>query len=166
MLPSRQPPRHLSTAARRNLPGLMALYEENYIRLRQLMPRPTAVGRTMVSRVPHCIDLHLTVLERSRYTTTLKLTYRFVQGAYTRQEPDLTVRIHHDARTAEAMDIHRERGRYRFDARRTLRRSWERNRFLHKWLGYCLRRGHRFVDAAQTRDDVAAAVANHGSGIP
>ena len=138
-------PKFLSTTRQRNLAGLMALYEENYIRLRMLVPRPHAIAEHAVSRVPGCVDLHVRVLERSRYTTTLKLTYVFDgDGDAVRCEPDLTVRVHHDARTAEAMNVHLERGRYRFDAGRTLRRSWERNRFLHKWLGYCLRRGHYF----------------------
>lgn len=138
-------PKFLSTTRQRNLAGLMALYEENYIRLRMLVPRPHAIAEHAVSRVPGCVDLHVRVLERSRYTTTLKLTYVFDgDGDAVRCEPDLTVRVHHDARTAEAMNLHLERGRYRFDAGRTLRRSWERNRFLHKWLGYCLRRGHYF----------------------
>ncbi len=122
----------------------MALYEENYIRLRNLMPRPGAEGEHVVSHVPGCIDLHVIVVQRSRYTTTLRLTYRFEQDGELRNEPDLHVRIHHDARTAEAMNLNLPRGRYRFEARRTLHRSWERNRFLHKWLGYCLRRGHYF----------------------
>jgi len=137
-------PRSLSTAAQRTLPGLMALYEENYMRLRMLLPRPHAIADHAVSRVPGCIDLHVYVLERSRYTTTLRLTYQFAGEDGGRREPNLVVRVHHDARTAEAMNVCLERGRYRFDARRTLQRSWERNRFLHKWLGYCLRRGHCF----------------------
>ncbi|PSQ91050.1 MAG: DUF1249 domain-containing protein [Proteobacteria bacterium SW_6_67_9] len=122
----------------------MALYEENYIRLRNLIPRPGAVGTRAVSRVTGCIDLHVEIVELAKYTTTLRLTYVFDERDGTRREPDLFVRVHHDARTAEAMDVHMPRGRYRFDARRTLHRSWERNRFLHKWLGYCLRRGHHF----------------------
>lgn len=137
-------PRHLSTALQRNLPGLMALYEENYIRLRRLVPRLPAAGETRTSCVPGCIDLHLEVLERAPYTTTLRLTYCFVEEDGIRREPDLLLRIHHDARTAEAMNIHLPRGRYRFEARRTLHRCWERNRFLHRWLGYCLYRGHCF----------------------
>lgn len=140
----RTQPRFLSTAAQRNLAGLMALYEENYIRLRTLLPRPGAIGDHAVSRVDGCIDLHVTVVERSRYTTTLKLTYEFAVDGEPRFEPNLHVRVHHDARTAEAMNVDLPRGRYRFDAQRTLTRSWERNRFLHKWLGYCLRRGHHF----------------------
>lgn len=122
----------------------MALYEENYIRLRNLIPRPDAVGRRAVSRVAGCIDLHLEIVELARYTTTLRLTYVFDDASGERREPDLYVRVHHDARTAEAMNVSLPRGRYRFEAQRTLRRSWERNRFLHKWLGYCLRRGHHF----------------------
>ena len=144
MQQQRATPRHLSTALRRNLPGLMALYEENYIRLRRLVPRLPAEGEARISRVNGCVDLHLEVLERARYTTTLRLTYVFDDGAATRREPDLLLRMHHDARTAEAMNIHLPRGRYHFDARRTLHRCWERNRFLHRWLGYCLHRGHRF----------------------
>ena len=122
----------------------MALYEENYIRLRRLIPRPDAVGARAVSRVPGCVDLHVEVVELARYTTTLRLTYVFAVEGGERREPDLCVRVHHDARTAEAMNVNLPRGRYRFDARRTLHRSWERNRFLNKWLGYCLRRGHSF----------------------
>lgn len=144
MQQSRAQQRALSTASRRNFPGLMALYEENYMRLRRLVPRFDAIDGSAVSRVSGCIDLHVTIIERSRYTTTLRLTYRFADGDDVRHEPDLRVRVQHDARTAEAMAVHMGRGRYHFDARRTLVRSWERNRFLHKWLGYCLHRGHRF----------------------
>jgi len=140
-------PRHLSTALRRNLPGLMALYEENYIRLRRLIPAMPAAGSAVVSRVPGCVDLHLEVLDRAPYTTSLRLTYRLCVDGAARDEPDLLVRIHHDARTADAIEVHLPRGRYRFDARRTLHRCWERNRFLHRWLGYCLHRGHRFVES-------------------
>lgn len=152
----RTQPRVLSTARRRNLPGLMALYEENYMRLRRLVPRLDRVGDHVVSRVSGCIDLHLTVVERARYTTTLRLTYVFAEDGQPHREPDLRVRVQHDARTAEAMEVHMDRGRYRFDARRTLQRSWERNRFLHKWLGYCLYRGHRFP-ADSSLEAVAAA---------
>ena len=144
MQQSRAQQRALSTASRRNFPGLMALYEENYMRLRRLVPRVGAIDGSAVSRVSGCIDLHVIIIERSRYTTTLRLTYAFADGNDVRHEPDLRVRVQHDARTAEAMEVHMARGRYHFDARRTLERCWERNRFLHKWLGYCLHRGHRF----------------------
>ena len=144
MQQSRAQQRALSTASRRNFPGLMALYEENYMRLRRLVPRVDAIDGSAVSRVCGCVDLHVTIIERARYTTTLRLTYAFADADDVRYEPDLRIRVQHDARTAEAMEVHMGRGRYHFDARRTLERCWERNRFLHKWLGYCLHRGHRF----------------------
>lgn len=114
------------------------------MRLRRLVPRLDRLGDHAVSRVAGCIDLHLTVVERARYTTTLRLTYVFTDAGQQHCEPDLRIRVQHDARTAEAMEVRMARGRYRFDARRTLQRSWQRNRFLHKWLGYCLYRGHSF----------------------
>lgn len=150
-------PRYLSTALRRNLPGLMALYEENYIRLRRLIPRFPEAGVTAVSRVPGCVDLHLEVLDRAPYTTALRLTYRLTVDGVEREEPGLLLRIHHDARTADAVEVHLPRGRYHFDARRTLHRCWERNRFLHRWLGYCLHRGHRF-ELSESAVDAAAEV--------
>jgi hypothetical protein len=34
----------------------------------------------------------------------------------------------------------------------SLTEKWRMNRFLHKWLGYCLRQGHRFApDRESTR---------------
>ena len=55
--------------------------------------------------------------------------------------PDVSIRMYHDARLAEA---------------RSLRQSvpvvppykkWTHNRFLQKWLSYCLDQGYRFADA-------------------
>lgn len=156
MHPVQSQPRHLSTALRRNLPGLMALYEENYIRLRRLIPRMPQAGDCEVSRVDGCVDLHLEVLDRAPYTTSLRLTYRLDIDGVERDEPDLLVRIHHDARTADAVEVHMPRGRYQFDARRTLHRCWERNRFLHRWLGYCLHRGHRFESSGRAVEAVSS----------
>jgi uncharacterized protein len=140
----RNSPRHLSTAAQRDLAGLMALYEENYIRLRTLLPHLAHMSGRAVSSVPGCVDLHVELRERARYTTTLNMTCLFRHGRELRREPDLTVRICHDARTAEVLDLHLRHTEAAPDARRTLQVCWQRNRFLHKWLGYCLRRGHRF----------------------
>lgn len=140
----RNSPRHLSTPAQCDLAGLMALYEECYIRLRTLLPRLEAMPAAAVSRVPGCVDLHVEIRERARYTTTLNMTCLFRHGRQLRREPDLTIRICHDARTAEVMDMRLRSLEAGADARRTLLHCWKRNRFLHKWLGYCLRRGHRF----------------------
>lgn len=127
----------------------MSIYECNYIRLRQLIPDLAAVGEGGRSLAPGALDLHLTVGERNRYTTTLTLTYRFEDADGEFLAPDIQVRIYHDARLAEVVSCGRRRGRRdaAYDSWRrdyTLDDKWRINRFLQKWLGYCLRQGHRF----------------------
>jgi uncharacterized protein YqiB (DUF1249 family) len=141
-----------------NPPGtfsaLMDLYERNYIQMRRLLPEipPAAAGQ--VSRIPGGLDLHLQVVERQRYTSELILTYRFGQDRGPPiAEPDLRIRIYHDARLAEVMTAHlRHHAVFHADladagwaARAGLYRRWRINRFLYKWLGYCLRQGHCFT---------------------
>jgi len=150
-------PRYLSTAAHRDLGGLMALYEENYIRLRTLLPDLGRMPDHAVSRAAGCVDLHAEIRERARYTTTLNLTCLFPGVGGARREPDLRIRICHDARTAEVMDMRLRCLDAGGDARRTLTLCWQRNRFLHKWLGYCLRRGHRFDGPPAARHAAARA---------
>ena len=127
----------------------MELYESNYLRLRRLCPDPDALTGTQVSLVPGASDLHLTVLERTPYTTKLRLTYEFGEGERVRRQPDLTVRMFHDARQAEVVGRYcRQRGEDpSLDARigvPGLACRWRHNRFLFKWLGFCLVQGHRF----------------------
>ena len=128
---------------------LMDLYECNYTRLRVLLPDLASISDSAVSEVPDCIGLYLQVIERSRHTTTLRLYYAFPGPSEDHKAPYLKIRIYHDARTAEALTgmVHHETGIVNFGE--SLRSRWRRNRFLYKWLGYCLRRGHRFRDSAE-----------------
>jgi uncharacterized protein YqiB (DUF1249 family) len=130
--------------------GLMELYETNYIRLRNLAPELHAMPAVAVSQVPGALDLHLQLLERCRFTTTLGLTYCFhdEEGAF--PAPDIRVRIYHDAQVAEVIACGRRRGLHHAEYNRlhhnySLTEKWRMNRFLYKWLGYCLRQGHRFA---------------------
>jgi uncharacterized protein YqiB (DUF1249 family) len=125
---------------------LMDLYEQNYLLTRLLVPdlRKLELGEH-TSRAQGCLPLYLNVLEKEKYTTTLCLSYRFREKkAQYPKQPDLIVRVYHDASTAEAMKglIHGQRYTRRMS--RTLRESWKLNRFLYKWLRYCLHRGHLF----------------------
>lgn len=131
----------------RSFVGLMMLYESNHLRLKRLLggivPAP---GESLVSRVPGDLALHLDGMERSRYTTTFRLTYWF-DGELA--DPDLIVRLYHDACLVEAMQCghqHRHRLLRRFptDHGGELERRWMRNLMLNKWLDYCHERGHRF----------------------
>lgn len=136
-----------------NLVGLMALHEANYARMCRLVPQghPRTYGG--VSRVADEPALHLSVLERCRYTTTYHLTYYF--GAPGRPvdllvpEPDMHIRVYQDARLAEVLHcggvdrVSMLRGYLPRTGSPTARR-WRLNLMLNRWLRYCLDVGHRF----------------------
>jgi len=125
----------------------MELYETNYIYLRRLAPRLRVGADHAVSRLKDGVDLHLRVLDRHRYTTSVGLTHYFHAGSGGEVLPNLRVRIYHDARVAEVMpdsDLAAfapwRRG-HRPEVG-TLGWRWEVNRFLNRWLRYCLGEGH------------------------
>ena len=129
--------------------GLMTLYESNYIRLGWLLGKLEAIGASCISRSGGDCPLHLRVDERSRYTTTLTLTYLFDDPAGVIADPDLQVRVYHDAHLAEARQCarwhrHGVLEALRLHYRHALEERWLRNIMLNKWLEYCFERGHRF----------------------
>jgi uncharacterized protein len=145
---------HLCAISWRARPGsfvsLMTLYESNYIRLGWILPEARNLEGHHVSLAGDDPSLHLQVVERSRYTTTLNLSYLIASDAGPVLAPDLQVRIYHDARLAEACDsarTHRHEGldRLRTLLRQQLDERWTRNVLLNKWLEYCAERGHRFA---------------------
>lgn len=139
----------------RTFAGLMELYESNYIRLRNLVPDLGALQPEVISRVSGVLDLHLCIVERCKFTTTLNLTYHFSDAEGVSPAPDIRVRIYHDAQVGEVIACGRRRGLRHAEYNRmhhqyTLEEKWRMNRFLQKWLGYCLRQGHRFSPNSKT----------------
>jgi len=136
----------------RNLSALIDMYTGNYFRLMRLVPDLELMQGTSVSRVAGGLDLYLTVLERWRYTTTIALTYRFRDdGTEVVEEPNARIRIYEDVKAVEMLSHSRRRPhclphslRHR-GHRPELDRKWQMNRFLQKWLGFCLRQGHIFL---------------------
>ncbi len=135
--------------------ALMDLYERNYIQIRRLLPDMPPAAAMRVSRTAGGLDLHLRIIERCPYTSQLNLTYQFDDDAGSPiAEPNLRIRVYHDARQAEVMTAHlRHHAAFSNDLadavrldRASLYRRWRINRFLYKWLSYCLRQGHRFID--------------------
>jgi hypothetical protein len=133
--------------------ALMELYEANYIYLRRLVPQLDGQRDAQLSQIERGPDLHLSVTERCPYTTTLMLTHTFDGTAGAEALPDLMVRIYHDARVAEVVAEswpgrqHSGRGEGPAEmakAKSQLHRRWSMNRFLNRWLRYCLREGHGF----------------------
>lgn len=140
--------------------SLMSLYESNYIRLRWLIPGLDAMSGSSVSDVDDECPLHLEIGERSRYTTTLSLTYLFEDASGTLRDPDLQIRVYHDAHLAEVQACarwhrHCVLSAIRSQLARDLGDRWQRNVMLNKWLDYCVERGHRFLPVVQAGIETA-----------
>lgn len=133
----------------RSFAGLMDVYERNFHLLCRLLPDLDILPDSLVSRVESSLDLHLTIVERCKYTTTIMLTYYFpVSDNEKIADPDLTIKMYHDARQAEALACmktgfmpveHSPEDRKPYvDCR------WKSNVFVEKWLRYSLEQGHIF----------------------
>ncbi len=135
----------------RSFVGLMMLYESNFIRLRQLIPELERLDGYYQSRVAGDCDLHLEILDRSRYTVTLSLSYFFQIDGTRFADPDVKIRAYLDGNLAEAMSLC---GEHRHAALRRLTRvhgaelgaRWRRNIVLNKWLDYLLDSGHLVLE--------------------
>lgn len=129
--------------------ALMSLYESNYLRAGWLAGNLKTLSGRHVSIVEADCDLVLTVDERAPYTTSINLTYCFADAEHVQTLPDMTIRLYHDARLAEAQSwagqhAHQMLQVWRSRAERELDQRWARNMMLNKWLEYCVDRGHRF----------------------
>lgn len=146
----------------RSFAGLMNLYETSYLRLRRLLGDPSALDRHMVSSASADLPLHIEVLERAPYTTTLRMTYWFAAGGVPLADPDLVVRVYRDARLAEACSCaarphHRALSAYARQGATEVERRWLMNVMLSKWLEYCLESGHRRPLAVRAGSTCAVA---------
>jgi uncharacterized protein len=127
--------------------GLMTLYESNYIKLHQLASAREWPADAIVSSSPRDNDLHAEIVRREPYTTTLRLTYWFDDAGVSAADPDVVVRIYHDARLVEAVssgEAHRH-AKLRELAKSSndeLDRRWRLNMLLNKWLDYLFDVGH------------------------
>ena len=143
----------------RGFVSLMDLYENNFLRFKKLVPDLDVLEQDAYSRINGCMGLHISVLDRSRYTTTLRMTYHFVEGSRLYAEPDLRIRVYHDARLVEVLSGHLKHGRQRLDHLPADAKveKWKLNRFLYKWLGFCLHQGHQFQRGAGAGFNESAA---------
>lgn len=129
--------------------SLIDLCGENYDLLLSVAPGLARMTGEHRSRLDDSVDLHLEVLEQSRYTSTVRLTYYFCDGAERVPEPDVTLRVYHDARQVELCGL----GAGGLPVARLfeapgLEQKWKVNLFVSKWLAFCRRQGHRFTAPA------------------
>ncbi len=135
----------------RSFIGLMSIYESNYLRLLRVIPELERLDGYYQSRVAGDCSLHLEILERSRYTVTLSLSYFFFENGQRIADPDMKIRAYLDGHLAEVMSqdsSHRYlplRRRWRA-YRCELNDRWRRNIVLNKWLEYLVDQGHLILD--------------------
>lgn len=128
--------------------GLMTIYESNFLKLTRLTAGLAEPAQSVVSCSARDCDLHLTVVKREPYTTTLRLTYWFAEADGSQvPDPDLMLRIYHDARLVEAVagreqHHHQKLRELHLPADTELDRRWRINMMLNKWLDYLLDVGH------------------------
>ncbi len=135
------------TGERPTVGVLMALCEENYCALLQLVPQLTTLSGVQTSKRVGRSHLQLEIIEQARYTTSFRLTHVFpADGNHADwlPEPDATLKAYHDAGQVEVLDLRQTAlpifSHYQSPA---LRAKWKANLFLSKWLGWCLHDGHR-----------------------
>lgn len=131
--------------------GLMALYESNFLRLLRLIPEIEHLDGCFRSRVAGDCDLFVEVIETSRYTVTLSLTYQLATAEGVLVDPDMMVRVYLDGQQAEVLAIgeaqrHAALRRLVFEHREELDRRWRCNIILNKWLEYLSDQGHLVLD--------------------
>jgi uncharacterized protein YqiB (DUF1249 family) len=131
--------------------GLMSLYESNYLRLQRLIPELNRLDGYYRSRVAGDCDLHVEILERSRYTITLSLSYFFYEDGTRVADPDMKIRVYLDGQLAETMGFcgehrHTELRRLCRMHRAELDMRWRRNIVLNKWLEYLMDQGHLVLE--------------------
>ena len=135
----------------RSFVGLMLLYESNFLRLKHLIPELDRLDGHYKSRVAGDCDLHLEILDRSKYTITLSLSYFFNDNGVRIADPDMKIRAYLDGHLAEVMSLggdhrHAEIRRLTAEHRGELGTRWRRNIVLNKWLEYLMHQGHLILE--------------------
>lgn len=133
----------------RTFASLMELYEDSYIKIRRLIPELETIDVGLVSIVHGSVPLMLKIVSRHKFTTTVFLTHQFENEEEVYDDPGLTVNIYHDARMAEvSIDETVDKFGIELNCRQrsdlNIEKRWELNKFLNKWLHYCLHEGHSF----------------------
>lgn len=132
-----------------NLAKIGAICEANYMRLQKLMPAMRAgqaAEYELYADGKHLGSVRFKVIESSKYTQMLSLEQIQSVGKWL-NNPEMTVRVYHDARMAEVVSCQRQRrflGVHEYPNRqmRLPDEKLQLNSFLADWLNYCIKHGH------------------------
>ena len=123
--------------------GLMTLYESNYIKLNYLFPkiRQYDTDRSIKSFFGN--DIHLGINKKTKYTMIISMTYSFEESDIIEYEPNLTIKIYFDSRSAEVIGVGKlnKKSRLRditYQNKNIINQLWRRNIILNKWLDYII----------------------------
>lgn len=129
---------------------LAHLFESNYGKLRELFPELSDLHGDAVALAHGKPALHLTLIERSRYTLTVELNYCFDRDCGRLIEPRFRIRVYLDGKCAEALSgtahgtVATEATPRRRQCSDILEDKWSSNYFLERWLDHCLKNRYRF----------------------
>ncbi|OUU78609.1 MAG: hypothetical protein CBC38_07040 [Gammaproteobacteria bacterium TMED78] len=132
--------------------GLMTIYESNYIKFLNIYPNielRVPIKNILVSHSDNDHDLFLTLDYEDRYTTSINLTYRLELNDELVLDPNLNLKIYHDAKLIEANSnhtnyIHSKIKKIANKHFKELNIKWKNNIMLNKWLDYMIDVKHRF----------------------
>jgi uncharacterized protein YqiB (DUF1249 family) len=127
----------------------LAECDANYVRIMMLMPELDRIDEHEFSVGGSCVRVRLSVLERCPYTTTVRLvqpSHELSTSELGMAPPSITVRLYHDARTAEVTEYQNHRGWqavYPYPNRymHLPNEKAQVNAFLSEYLSHCLRHG-------------------------
>ncbi len=127
--------------------NLMPLYEANYRKLAELVPDFDGIDHAIILGKQDDLSLHLQIIERFKYTSTIMLSCCSVAENTHVSDPFLKIRVYHDARVAEVLGFQghvRIQPFYPYPNPKMYQRDEKRqiNRFLGELLDYCLLKGY------------------------
>jgi len=123
--------------------GLMTLYESNYIKLNYLLPKIRQYNTDKTIKSLFGNDIHLGINKKTKYTMIISMTYSFEEIDIIEYEPNLTIKIYFDSRSAEVISVGKlnKKSRLRditYQNKNIINHLWRRNIILNKWLDYII----------------------------
>ncbi len=121
----------------------LGIYDENYVRLLSLLPDLCLIARDQPEYFAGSESYSYTLIEKTRYTSTLRLTADWRICSKLIPAIEMTVRLYHDAGVAEVVSYQKSlylKVEYEYPnpnmySKREKRRL---NEFLRDWLACCV----------------------------